>query len=35
MSNALSKTILLLAANPKNTSPLRLDQEVRDIGANR
>jgi TIR domain/CHAT domain len=26
-----SKTILLLAANPKGTTPLRLDQEVRDI----
>lgn len=25
------KTILILAANPKGTSPLRLDQEVRDI----
>ena len=25
------KTILILAANPKNTSPLRLDEEVREI----
>lgn len=31
MSNLTVKTILLLAANPKGTSPLRLDQEVRDI----
>lgn len=27
----MSKTILILVANPKNTSPLRLDQEVREI----
>ncbi len=27
----MAKTILVLAANPKNTSPLRLDQEVREI----
>jgi hypothetical protein len=26
------QTILFLAANPKGTSPLRLDQELRDIG---
>jgi TIR domain/CHAT domain len=26
-----AKTILILAANPKGTTPLRLDQEVRDI----
>ena len=25
------KKILILSANPKNTSPLRLDQEVREI----
>jgi WD40 repeat protein len=25
------KTILILAANPKNTAPLRLDQEIREI----
>lgn len=31
MSNSPAKKILILAANPKNTSPLRLDQEVRDI----
>lgn len=31
MSHPSAKTILLLAANPKGTSPLRLDQEVRDI----
>lgn len=27
----MNKTILVLAANPKNTPPLRLDQEVREI----
>jgi hypothetical protein len=27
-----NQTILFLAANPKNTAPLRLDQELRDIG---
>jgi hypothetical protein len=27
-----AKKILILAANPKDTSPLRLDEEVRDIG---
>lgn len=27
----MTKTILILAANPKNTPPLRLDQEVREI----
>ena len=27
----MAKTILVLAANPKNTPPLRLDQEVREI----
>lgn len=27
----MARTILVLAANPKNTSPLRLDQEVREI----
>lgn len=27
----MNKTILVLAANPKNTTPLRLDQEVREI----
>jgi len=27
----MTKTILVLAANPKNTSPLRLDEEVREI----
>jgi len=27
----MTKTILILAANPKGTTPLRLDQEVRDI----
>ncbi|MEG4854831.1 WD40 repeat domain-containing protein [Microcoleus sp. B5-D4] len=32
MSNhARVKTILILAANPKNTAPLRLDQEIREI----
>ncbi|BAZ22521.1 hypothetical protein NIES4073_34050 [Kalymmatonema gypsitolerans NIES-4073] len=28
---APTKTILILAANPKSTTSLRLDQEVRDI----
>lgn len=27
----MTKTILVLAANPTNTPPLRLDQEVREI----
>ncbi|HEY9824683.1 MAG TPA: TIR domain-containing protein [Stenomitos sp.] len=27
-----NQTILFLAANPKNTHPLRLDQELRDVG---
>ncbi len=27
----MEKRILILAANPKNTSPLRLDQEIREI----
>lgn len=31
MNNFSAKKILILAANPKNTSSLRLDQEVRDI----
>ena len=31
MTYPIAKTILILAANPKGTSPLRLDQEVRDI----
>ncbi|MEG5066199.1 CHAT domain-containing protein, partial [Microcoleus sp. B3-A4] len=30
-TNAPVKTILILAANPKNTAPLRLDQEIREI----
>lgn len=30
-NNTLEKTVLLLAANPKGTSPLRLDEEVRVI----
>lgn len=29
----MKKTILILAANPKNTAPLRLDEEVREIDA--
>ena len=33
MSSNTPKTILLLAANPKDTTPLRLDEEVREIGA--
>lgn len=32
MSSNTPKTILLLAANPKGTTPLRLDEEVREIG---
>ncbi len=32
-SDLLVKTILVLAANPKGTSPLRLDEEVREIQA--
>lgn len=31
MSDPALKTILFLAANPKGTTPLRLDQEMRDI----
>lgn len=31
MSDPTIKTILFLAANPKGTTPLRLDQELRDI----
>ena len=30
-NNSAVKTILILASNPKNTSPLRLDEEVREI----
>ncbi|MGD1698842.1 CHAT domain-containing protein [Dapis sp. BLCC M229] len=30
-NNSNPKTILILAANPKNTAPLRLDQEIREI----
>lgn len=30
-SNALSKTVLILAANPRDTSSLRLDEEMREI----
>ena len=33
MSSNTSKTILLLSANPKGTTQLRLDQEVREIDA--
>ncbi|MBD2527267.1 AAA-like domain-containing protein [Nostoc sp. FACHB-133] len=33
MSNGTVKTILILAANPKNSTPLRLDEEVREIDA--
>ena len=33
MSSNTPKTILLLAANPKGTTPLRLDEEVREIEA--
>ena len=32
-SDNLAKTVLLLAANPQNTSRLRLDEEVREIHA--
>lgn len=32
-NNSPVKTILILAANPKNTLPLRLDEEVREIDA--
>ena len=31
MPTKISRKILILAANPKDTSPLRLDQEVREI----
>ncbi|MGB3300650.1 MAG: CHAT domain-containing protein [Phormidesmis sp.] len=30
--NKIEKTILILAANPKNTTQLRLAEEVREIG---
>jgi hypothetical protein len=30
-NNAPAKTILILAANPKNTARLRLDEEIREI----
>jgi hypothetical protein len=30
-NNTLAKKILILAANPKQSSRLRLDEEVRDI----
>ena len=33
MSSNTPKTILLLAANPKGTTQLRLDEEVREIDA--
>lgn len=33
MVRTMTKTILILAANPQNTTRLRLDQEVRAIGA--
>jgi uncharacterized protein YjbI with pentapeptide repeats len=33
VENSTVKTILILASNPKNTSHLRLDQEVREIDA--
>ncbi|MBW4505046.1 MAG: pentapeptide repeat-containing protein [Scytonematopsis contorta HA4267-MV1] len=33
VNNSATKTILILAANPKNTSNLRLDEEVREIDA--
>lgn len=33
MSNNMPKTILLLTANPKGTTPLRLDKEMREIDA--
>lgn len=32
-NNSTAKTILILAANPRNTSTLRLDEEVREIDA--
>ncbi|QIR41708.1 CHAT domain-containing protein (plasmid) [Tolypothrix sp. PCC 7910] len=32
-NNSAVKTILILAANPKNTSQLRLDEEIREIDA--
>lgn len=32
MKVEMTKTILILAANPKNTPQLRLDQEIREIG---
>ncbi|MHC5717933.1 MAG: pentapeptide repeat-containing protein, partial [Nostoc sp.] len=32
-NNSAVKTILILVSNPKNTSPLRLDEEVREIDA--
>lgn len=30
-NNVPVKTILILAANPTNTAPLRLEQEIREI----
>jgi CHAT domain-containing protein len=33
INNSAVKTILILASNPKNTSPLRLDEEIREIDA--
>ncbi|WP_375495333.1 CHAT domain-containing protein [uncultured Nostoc sp.] len=33
MSSEIRKTILILAANPKNSTALRLDEEVREIDA--
>ncbi len=33
INNSSTKTILILTANPKNTSALRLDEEVREIDA--
>ncbi len=33
MSSEIVKKILILAANPKNSTPLRLDEEVREIDA--
>lgn len=32
-NDSVVKTILILASNPKNTSPLRLDEEIREIDA--
>jgi len=33
MSSASVKTVLILTANPKNSTPLRLDEEIREIDA--